>query len=58
MKETFDEKIDYSNLLHNLFYKYFGTEEEIKEMDEFIKEILEEDETEENETEENETNED
>ena len=43
LKEIIDDEIDYSNLLHTLFYKYFGTEQEIKEMDKFIKEILEED---------------
>ena len=48
LKEAFDNKIDYESLLHTLFYKYFATDEEIKEMDDFIKEILEEDETNEN----------
>ncbi len=47
LKESFDN-IDYESLLHTLFYKYFGTEEEIEKMDEFIKEILEEDDTNEN----------
>ena len=47
LKEAIN-KINYENLLHTLFYKYFATDEEIKEMDDFIKEILEEDETNEN----------
>lgn len=48
IKETFDNKIDYENLFYTLFYKYFATDEEIKVMDNIIKEILEEDETDEN----------